>query len=33
MSYSIYILSHLRLCLAVAIHNLKWMKMYVIWEI
>ena len=33
LSYSIYIFGHLKLCLATATHNFKWLKMYVICEI
>ena len=33
ISYSIWIFSHLKLCLATAIHNFKWLKIYVICEI
>ena len=33
LSYSILISSHLKLFLATATHNFKWLKMYVIYEI
>ena len=33
LKYLIQIFSHLRLCLATAIHNFKWLKSYVICEI
>ena len=33
LSYSIWIFSHLQLCIAVARHNFKWLKIYVICEI
>ena len=29
LSYSILILSHLKPCLAIAIHSFKWLKLYV----